>query len=257
MRIRKPLMTLLKRVIDVLFLCKSLRLVGVCIAILQPVSVAKAAIAPFHHIQTGFPLTGLHSRVDCESCHVDGIFKGTPRQCRGCHTRGNRITATLPPEDVTHNLYQQTECDQCHRSSGWSVAVFEHVGITSDCLRCHKVGGGGRSAPNDPVHNQLMGTDCSTCHRSTQDFNAAALLDHSSITSGCAAAGCHATDKARARGHASLAECQDCHSYPSWGNVQMDHNSTGGTLCKTCHVKGGNSTAAPSDQLHARAPAQD
>ena len=235
----------------------ALILVVIALIIFQPLSESRAADQPFDHILTGFPLTGLHARVDCESCHVDGIFKGTPRRCRGCHTRGNRITATLPPEDTTHNLYQQTECDQCHRASGWNVAIFEHVGITSDCLRCHKVGGGGRSAPNDRIHNQAMGTDCSTCHRSTQDFNAAALLDHSNITSGCEAAGCHAREKARARGHAALADCQTCHSYPSWGAVQMDHNFIGGTHCKTCHVKGGNATAAPSDPLHARVSAQD
>jgi len=205
----------------------------------------------FDHITTGFPLTGLHARVDCESCHVAGIFKGTPRECRSCHARGSRISATVPPEDTTHNINQQTECGQCHRSAGWTVAHFEHLGITSGCNLCHVAGGGGRPAPTDPVHSQIMGADCSDCHNSTQSFTSASRLDHSGITSGCGAAGCHASDKARARNHAMLTDCQYCHSYPTWDGSGMNHDYIGGTQCRTCHVSGGGATAAPADQLHA------
>ena len=212
----------------------------------------------FDHIATGFPLTGLHARVDCESCHIDGIFKGTPRACHSCHARGSRISATTPPEDTTHNLNQKVECDQCHRSAGWAVAHFEHLGISSGCNLCHVAGGGGRQAPNDQIHLQNMGTDCSECHRSTQSFTSAASLDHSGFTGGCAASGCHARDKARARSHGQLNDCQYCHKYPSWNVSNMNHDYIGGTQCRTCHVSGGiASTAAPADQLHASVRNQD
>ena len=39
----------------------------------------------FDHFKTGYPLTGSHRTAECESCHVGGIFKGTPRQCYNCH----------------------------------------------------------------------------------------------------------------------------------------------------------------------------
>jgi hypothetical protein len=137
------------------------------------------------------------------------------------------------------------------------MATFEHMGITSGCLRCHKAGGGAQSAPIDDIHRQAPGADCSECHRSTDSFASGALLDHSGFSSGCATAGCHARDKGRARSHTALAECQSCHSYPSWTNVRMNHSSINSTQCKACHVRGGNAMASPSDQFHASVATQD
>jgi hypothetical protein len=223
----------------------------------QPLSQAMPGTQKFDHLTTGFPLTGLHARIDCESCHMSGVFKGTPRQCRACHARGTRVSATLPPEDAVHLMSQQLECSNCHKTAGWTAAQFDHMGINSNCLRCHASGGSGQAAPNDLVHAQLMGADCSECHRSTRSFSSGARLDHAGITSGCEAVGCHADDKARTRGHASLIACQNCHSYPVWNNVRMDHNAIGATQCRSCHVRGGNAMAAPADQLHANVASQD
>ena len=39
----------------------------------------------FDHFSTGFPLTGAHNGVDCASCHFNGRFRGTSRQCASCH----------------------------------------------------------------------------------------------------------------------------------------------------------------------------
>ncbi len=33
----------------------------------------------FDHLTTGYELTGAHRLQPCESCHVDAVFKGTPR----------------------------------------------------------------------------------------------------------------------------------------------------------------------------------
>jgi len=223
----------------------------------MPLAHALTAAQGFDHFQTGFPLTGLHARTDCESCHVAGIFKGTPRQCKACHSRTTQVNATQPPTDTVHAMNQQVDCDTCHKTAGWSSAKFEHLGITTGCLRCHKAGGAGRPAPMDIVHRQNPGAECSLCHRSTESFTGGALLDHSGFFSGCEQSGCHASDKARARAHAVLTGCQDCHSYPSWSAVRMNHNVIGSTLCKSCHVRGGNAMAAPADQLHAGIGTQD
>ena len=45
----------------------------------------------FDHYSTGFPLEGAHVTTECESCHVRGIFKGTPTQCAGCHGTSSTI----------------------------------------------------------------------------------------------------------------------------------------------------------------------
>ena len=51
----------------------------------------------FNHSKTGFLLTGAHAKINCESCHSKGVFKGTPKDCNGCHTQGGRILATAKP----------------------------------------------------------------------------------------------------------------------------------------------------------------
>jgi len=240
-------------------LLKSLSFLIVMMLVTVSLQAHSAELA-FDHISTGFPLTGMHARVSCESCHMDGIFRGTPRECRSCHARGSRFSATVPPEDMVHNLNQLTECDQCHRAAGWTVAHFEHLGITSGCNLCHVSGGDGRAPPNDEIHAKIMGADCSECHHSTQSFTSATLLDHSNFTSGCGASGCHAVDKARARNHGQLSECQYCHRYPNWAVSTMNHDYIGGTQCRSCHMSGSlalATTVVPTDQFHARVNQQD
>ena len=51
----------------------------------------------FNHDQTTFPLRGLHTNAACEACHVNGVFKGAPNTCEGCHNRGGANTAKLKP----------------------------------------------------------------------------------------------------------------------------------------------------------------
>ena len=57
-------------------------------------SAAPAGKADFDHLKTGFPLTGKHAKTECESCHVRGIFEGTPVRCASCHERGTAIVAS-------------------------------------------------------------------------------------------------------------------------------------------------------------------
>jgi hypothetical protein len=40
-----------------------------------------AAQTDFDHFTTGFPLEGRHKALECDSCHVNGSFKGTPKIC--------------------------------------------------------------------------------------------------------------------------------------------------------------------------------
>ncbi len=55
---------------------------GICMLMMQPVDAQSLDFD--HDFETGFPLTGAHQTVSCESCYTIGIFKGTPRQCSRC-----------------------------------------------------------------------------------------------------------------------------------------------------------------------------
>src|SRR5260370_39484297 len=49
----------------------------------------------FDHLSTGFELDGVHRALPCESCHLNAVFKGTPRTCGLCHITGSVYNA--PP----------------------------------------------------------------------------------------------------------------------------------------------------------------
>jgi len=100
----------------------------------------------FDHNISGFELTGAHIGLDCMNCHANG-FTGTPTDCFSCHesaynntTNPNHIAAQFP-----------TSCDDCHSTSAWQPATFDHDGLYfpiysgkhneqwSDCIDCHNV----------------------------------------------------------------------------------------------------------------------
>jgi hypothetical protein len=64
------------------------------------------------HLATGFHLEGAHVLIRCESCHVRGIFAGTPRLCTGCHENGRGfIDADVKPPD---HIPTREQCEVCH-----------------------------------------------------------------------------------------------------------------------------------------------
>ena len=64
------------------------------LTMLGSAALAQSPGSKFDHLTTGFELTGAHRLQPCESCHVDAVFKGTPRVCVTCHSPGSRIGAT-------------------------------------------------------------------------------------------------------------------------------------------------------------------
>ena len=76
------------------------------LALLAALLVLAAGLAAaqsdrFSHASTRFALTGAHATARCESCHVQGLFKGTPMQCVACHSAGSR-TPTATPMPAGH-----------------------------------------------------------------------------------------------------------------------------------------------------------
>jgi Class III cytochrome C family len=129
--------------------------------------------ATFDHNLAIFKLDGKHAAVPCTSCHVNGIFKGTPTDCFACHAK-----------DDPHGGRFGTTCSACHTTSGWLPATFDHsrsafpltgAHAALDCTRCHK-GNVFAGTPafcagchGDPAFHAGMftGTSCETCHNTS------------------------------------------------------------------------------------------
>jgi hypothetical protein len=93
-------------------------------------------LARFDHDWTGFKLTGKHTQSDCQSCHVNNVYKGTPHLCVSCHKE--------PPVPKVHRSHYGTSCAQCHSTSTWAHAAFEHKKFSinhgrrqNTCATCH------------------------------------------------------------------------------------------------------------------------
>src|ERR1044071_3661414 len=78
-----------------------------CAALLAPAAAwsQPSVASQFDHFTTGFRLDGAHQFAQCQSCHVDGQFKGTPTDCDGCHVHASRVQATAQP--AAHMLASQ------------------------------------------------------------------------------------------------------------------------------------------------------
>jgi hypothetical protein len=180
----------------------------------------------FNHDQTGFKLTGRHNTVDCKSCHVGNVFKGTPKSCVSCHA-----------EPVVHKGKFGTACAQCHSTSDWKGAVvaikpseFNHdltgFKLTGkhqmvDCKSCH-------------VGNVFKGTP-QTC------------------------VGCHA-EPAVHKGKFGNA-CAQCHTTSTWGAAKFTHtfplkHGRGKGTCATCHKDAPDYKAYTCYGCHEHQPAK-
>ena len=175
--------------------------------------------AKFDHNLTGFALTGAHATLDCASCHVGGKFHGTSANCISCHQKD--FNATTNPNHVASGF--PTTCQQCHSTTTWVGAKFDHTAmtgfaltgahITLTCNQCH-------------TNGQFKGTpsNCVGCHQT--DFNNTKNPNH-------VAAGFPTT-------------CSQCHNSTTWSGAQFDHATTGFPLtgahqslvCSQCHVNG-------------------
>lgn len=135
--------------------------------------------ARFGH--TTFPLTGAHAAVTCSACHQNGVYRGTPQNCASCHIA--RYNATTNPNHATAGF--PTSCEQCHGTSTWQGAVFNHPFPIQGphnvaCAVCHTVPGNSKvftcivchehnQTEMNQKHSQVSGYSynsnaCYTCH---------------------------------------------------------------------------------------------
>ena len=226
----------------------------------------------FDHDKTDFPLTNKHRTVACAACHAGEHYKGTPKQCVGCHM----------PDDV-HRGSQGPQCGNCHTTADWTSQKFDHARETGfpllgrhghiGCQDCHRSGNLKDPIPKDCAgchkaddrHAGRLGPECADCHsndtwrvghfdhlaRFKFPLEAAhASLDchacHTSVAktqklpSDCAT--CHRADEPH--GGTLGKQCEQCHSQVRWNDVTFDHDLTRFPLlglhvvvtCGQCHL---------------------
>jgi len=170
------------------------------------------AIPEFNHDTTGYPLRGMHAKVDCSQCHTSLVFKNVSKACADCHA------------DI-HRRQFGAKCESCHTVKGWQVSIkaiqdhqnrFPLVGAHAlvECEECHKNAAAGQF--------QGLSTACYSCHQ--KDF-LTPVIDHVSAN--------------------FPTTCQSCHTMDSWFGASFDHlKYTGFALtgmhatlaCTACHI---------------------
>jgi len=223
-----------------------LALVVVGLGLLAPgLASAQAGQSGFDHLTTGFPLTGAHEDVRCETCHIKGIFKGTPRDCAGCHVQNNPRSALAMP--VNHVQTTQT-CDACHSTSTFGGARFNHVmAMGQTCASCHN----GMRATGKPANHPQTTAACSNCHTTISFASITRPANHIPTLASSRCESCHVnvatggSFTGAQMNHAGYTTCAQCHApsvASSFFGVQIKSSITSpphipaSDNCETCHT---------------------
>ena len=205
-------------------------LVLVCLVLLYPGSRACAVQrSSFDHLTTGYELRGAHRDLACEYCHVQGVFKGTPRNCEGCHAIGGRISATSKPPK---HILTSDRCELCHAIYNFTpVYRMDHTAAKGSCVSCHNnISAIGKAATHIPSDN-----NCTACH-TTVAF-VPARMEHADLLQKSQCASCHNGVRASAKSMRHLptaGECGDCHTTLSWSPARFNHSGLVAN-CQSCH----------------------
>ena len=206
-------------------------------AVLAPgTAVAAANAAPitvfFDHLSTGFELDGVHRDLPCESCHLNAVFKGTPKACGTCHIAGSIYNAT--PKTATHILTTNS-CAACHDTTTFRPALqVDHAQVLGTCASCHNGTIAQGEGPKHPATSQ----SCEACH-TVISWTPPKAVDHTQIP--MAVAGfciiCHNGSQAMGKPANHIAtslECGDCHLTTNWMGASFDHTGIV-SGCVSCH----------------------
>jgi hypothetical protein len=204
-----------------------------------------------------FQLSGKHLTVPCQECHINGTFKGNPKECQVCHwTR---------QQDDLYQTRLGIECGKCHTPLGWVPANWNHTietgftlsgnhkaracdechpnlnftGVDPACYSCHA---SNYNSTQDPNHRASgFPLDCSICHDTTSFSHG--RFDHA--TSGFALTGAHLLAQCSdchpdGRFQGTSPECYSCHKTDYESTRDPDHKAGGfPTDCSQCHTTSG------------------
>jgi len=209
-------------------------LLALLLALISCGAMAQVSTKSFDHIKTGFALSGMHSNTRCESCHVNGVFKGTPRDCASCHVSGLRLAKANVVKPSNH-FQTPLGCESCHTTVTFTGAKFDHLGVApTACASCHN-GAVTTGKPSGHIPTQAA---CSTCHKTT-GWVPATGMDHSGMTAATNCASCHngssATGKSAVHISTTL-NCTSCHTTTGWKPTSWNHTQVPvANQCSTCH----------------------
>ena len=238
------------------FISRLFAILSLAVALLWPSAAAAQFETPNRqfHEKTAFRLDRRHLAVACDSCHLKGVFKGTPTKCVDCHW--------VRRQDDRFRLQLGSQCEQCHTPASWTSARFDHGAITGlalagehrklACQSCHK-NDNFRSAQTACVSCHLKDyqsaaepnhvsagfpTACETCHRFSDTSFTGASFNHASVF---ALVGVHA-QQACATCHVNnvyrgiARDCVGCHRVDYDRTTSPAHTSAGfSTTCESCH----------------------
>jgi len=110
--------------------------------------------ATFNHNNTPFPLTGSHTVPPraCVDCHVNNNYQTLPTACIGCHQAD--YNGTTNPGHAAQPQFFPTTCADCHSTTNWLNATFNHAQYTKFSIN----------------HGNANGV-CSTCHTNSNDYS--------------------------------------------------------------------------------------
>jgi Cytochrome c7 and related cytochrome c len=210
------------------------------------------AYRPLH---STYGLTGYHatSLCSCSSCHLSGVWKGTPTSCATCHS------GTRPPAigKTVQHIPSSAECSTCHTTTVFSNATMVHNATTSppgSCATCHNGAFTSQNAVGKPRDHPVTNLSCDACH-STSNWNGARFSHIGVVIGTCAT--CH--NGTNAMGLPSnhiptgAASCDTCHKagFSSFAGGVYTH--TGTETCENCHV-GNYLGASPKPAVHPTTP---
>lgn len=192
----------------------------------------------FDHDKTDFVLRGAHADTSCAACHPARVYKDTPKSCASCHA-GNDV----------HGGGYGDNCKQCHNTSQWREARFDHfrtdfhlVGAhqRASCSSCHQPGQAADAAPqacvechrSSDIHKGRNGDQCQNCHTSVRWSNS--RFDHDrdtrfSLIGGHKQASCNDCHTGGIKKDAEVRSCFACHQ-----NDDV-HQGELGKACDSCH----------------------
>lgn len=202
----------------------------------------------FDHNRTGFTISGAHIALPCESCHQNGAFKGTPRDCASCHTAGMPFAANNTVKPQRH-VPSVVGCEVCHSNQtfvGRNKFRHEAVVATVRCETCHTGNGAtGKSQQHVPVaSNQL----CSDCHKNYVDWLNGTVFTHLEVQTANRCDVCHNNRFPPADGEDAdhvpyrglnggvFTNCDTCHkNFVRFDGARVHNSAKVERDCKTCH----------------------
>ena len=221
-----------------------LAIISICFTPLSHAATSTSNKSKFDHAKTGFVLRDVHATLKCEQCHVQGIFKNTPKACEGCHATGTRVAAT--PKPINH-VATNSPCDTCHVSAAnFLVKSYQHVGITGNCSTCHNGQSLGVVSKDSVATHFPTQAPCEYCHKNTTSF-LSYQVDHMALgfTGNCYT--CHGGPQAGSATYPNVVsypanhitisttgDCNGCHTnYSTFLGASFSHIP--GSTCINCH----------------------